>query len=137
MEMIDKYLHMPAPAFSNFRETLEKWDHYCLKENIEDFLDKNQMIFFFKRGDDVFGTPEDGRLIFAKLKSDEDDSFRDEAQFMAMNLLKSLSGDPVQSMFGHKDLDTIKVCDREDAVKLVMSPPKTKSRAASRRNPEK
>ena len=59
---------------------------------------------------------------------DEDEpneiGFKDEAQFLAINLIKALSGDPEsssQTMFTAKDIPHISVCDREDAVKAIMN----------------
>jgi hypothetical protein len=125
--MMHDYLEMPSPAFSKFRELMDTWDrHLHLENSANDLMDRNGLILFFNKGDDIFGAPEESRLIFAKLKSgDEDDpltpGWRDKAKFVAMNLLKSMAGDPVQTMFGLNDLDDIKVCDREDVLQRLMS----------------
>lgn len=120
---------MPSPSFSKFRQLMDTWDKHCIREGLEELMNGNGLILFFKRGEEVFGAPEDSRVIFAKLKSgDEDDpmapGFRDEARFMAMNLMKSLAGEPVETMFGHKDLDGLKVCDREEVMSMLEHPPK-------------
>lgn len=112
---------------------MDEWDHWqYLKESIEDYLDKNQMIIFFKKGDEFFGSPEESRIIFAKLKNDDEDDpmepgFRDEAKFLATNLLKSIGGDhAVNHMFGIKDIPDLKVCDREEIVHLLTKNKKDK-----------
>ncbi len=127
-----------SPAFSKFRYWLDLWDHNLqimeAENNINDVLDKHGMILFFKKGDDLYGAPEESRLVFAKLKSDDDDDpmnpgFRDEARFMGINLLKSIYGDPeesIESLFGLKDLPQIQVCDREDAIKQIINHKKKK-----------
>lgn len=127
--MSDKYT---SPAFSKFRHLMDLWDKSLAileaEKSVNDVLDRNGLILFFKRGDDLFGAPEESRLIFAKLKSDDDDdpmnpNFRDEARFMAINLLKAMHGgeeESVESVFGLKDLPKLKVCDRDDVVDLIL-----------------
>lgn len=115
---------MKNPYFKTWLTNLEEQE-----KSINDLMDKNGMILFFKNNDQLFGAPEESRLIFAKLKNDtkEDDDpmmpgFRDEAKFMGINLLKALFGsqDSVQHMFGNKDIPSINVCDREDVIKLIV-----------------
>lgn len=91
-------------------------------------LDNHELSLFFKKGEDYFGAPENSRIIFAKLKNDDEDEpmmpgFRDQAKFLALNLLKSMSGDEDSSetMFGLSDLPQINVCDREEAIEKMLS----------------
>jgi hypothetical protein len=133
--MSNKYFNTPSPGFSKFRELMDKWDAHCVLEeaakSINDLMDRHGMILFFKKGDDLFGAPEESRLIFAKLKNDteeEDDpmmpGFRDEAKFLGINLLKSMFGDPedsVENLFGNQDIPNIHVCDRDDVVNMIMN----------------
>ena len=122
-----------SPAFSSFRGLMDLWDHHCAlqeqEDRLNDILDKHEIILFFNKDKELFGAPEDSRVIFAKLKTDDDDepmmlNFRQEAQFPAINLFKCLNSNDdessVQSVFGLKDLPKIKVCDRESAVKQMM-----------------
>ena len=130
--MSNKYFNTPSPGFSKFRDLMDKWDAHCVLEeqekSIHDLMDRHGMILFFKKGDDLFGAPEDSRVVFAKLKSGDDDDpmapgFRDEARFMGINLLKSMFGgdeESVENLFGLQDIPNIKVCDREDAVHQIM-----------------
>ena len=127
-KMENKYFNTSSPSFSSFRELMDLWDANCLvaehEHKIGDLLDKHGLILFFKRGDEIYGAPEESRIIFAKLKTDVEDDpmmpgFRQEARFPAINLAKIISDDPENSnetVFCAKDLPKIKVCSREDAI---------------------
>lgn len=131
---------MEYPYFSSFRGLMAKWDkQLCITEEhdeINDLLDKHELILFFKKGDEFFGAPEESRLIFAKLKTDTEDDpmmpgFRQEARFPAINLAKIMNNDPENSnetVFCAKDLPKIHVCSREDAIKNMMKFAKKKSK---------
>ena len=128
---------MKYPAFSSFRDLMDRWDiHLENIDSMNDLLDKHELILFFKKGDDYFGAPEDSRVVFAKLKTDTEDDpmmpgFRQEARFPAFNLIKFLSNDPersTESVFGIKDLPKISVCTREEAVDNMMKFSKKKSK---------
>lgn len=141
------YFNTPSPAFSPFRELMDCWDRHCVLEEqekaIHDLMDRHGMILFFKKDKDLFGAPEESRLIFAKLKNDspeEDDpmmpGFRDEAKFKGINLLKSMFGSPedsVENMFGNEDIPNIHVCDRDEVVHIIMNhkPKKKKEKKVS------
>jgi hypothetical protein len=138
----NKYFNTPSPGFSKFRELMDCWDKHCFFEqqekSINDLMDRHGMILFFKKDNDLFGSPEDSRLIFAKLKNDEEDDpmqpgFKDEAKFLGINILKAMFGsseDSVENLFGNNDIPHIHVCDREDVIKTIMShkPKKEKSK---------
>ena len=144
--MNNKYFNTPSPGFSRFRELMDAWDKHCILEeqgkSINDLMDRHGMILFFKKGDDLFGAPEESRVVFAKLKSDDDDDpmspgFRDEARFLGINLLKSMFGSPddsVENVFGNQDIANIHVCDRDDVVNMIMNhKPKKKKDAVSKK----
>jgi hypothetical protein len=142
--MDKKYFNTPSPAFSEFRSLMDKWDKHCVlqeqRDSISDLMDRHGLILFFRKGDDLYGSPEDSRVIFAKLKSGEDDDpmmpgFRDEARFSAINLLKALSGSPeesIENLFSIKDMPHIKVCDREDAIDAIMTPKGSEAKAVGK-----
>jgi hypothetical protein len=119
---------MISPGFSAFRAILDQWDEHCaLEQDVNQTLDDHGMILFFQKGDDLFGGPEESRIIFAKLKDpNEDDNFRDEAKFLATNLKSAIGGDKIENMFGFKDLDDIKLIDRDSVVDLLMNKKKEK-----------
>lgn len=102
---------------------MDKWDEWCLYEaeikQIGDVLDGNGLILFFRRGDDLFGAGEDSRLTFARMKGSDDEdgeSWRNDARFLALNLMKTMMGEPGESLFSMKDLPGIKIIDRDEAV---------------------
>jgi hypothetical protein len=104
---------------------MDKWDA-CLVEkeehdSIMNMLNGHGMILFFKKGDSVFGAPEESRLVFSKLKSGEEDedmppTWKDEAKFTAFDLVQALLGQHIENMFGAKDLDDISIIDQDQAV---------------------
>ena len=116
---------------------MDRWDVQleCM-EKINNILDDNGIILFFKKGDDYYGAPEESRVIFAKLKTDEEDDplypgFRDEARFPAFKLMSLLNDDPEnskESVFCQKDLPKIHVCSREEALDNMMHFSKKKSK---------
>jgi hypothetical protein len=94
------------------------------KQRVKKVIDGNGLIFFFKKGDSIFGGPEDSRLVFAKMKGppDEDtpEGWSDDASFMAYDLLKAMGGHPeTQNIFGAKDLDDIKLIEPEGIEDLL------------------
>ena len=96
------------------------------KNKIRGLLDGQNLILFFKKGDSLFGAPEESRLVFAKMKSpDEDtpDGWADDANFAAFDLMKALMGDRVESIFGKKDLKAIDVIEPEEAENMLMQTP--------------
>ena len=125
---------MISPGFSNFRPLLDQWDK-CLaledeRNEIGNHLDGNQCIMFFRRGDELFGAPEESRLVFAKLKSNDDDvppNFKDDAKFIALNLIQSLLGQKVETLFGLKDLPKLQLIDRDNVVDMLMKKKKKTS----------
>lgn len=87
------------------------------EKSVEDLINKNGMILFFTRDDDVFGSSEEDRISFAKLK----DKDPEETEFSAINLIKSLlNNDIISNLFQKSDLSKIKVCDKEEAVKKII-----------------
>jgi len=114
----------------SFMDLVDTWNCYLESEDkeskIKTLLDGQGLILFFKKGKDIFGASEESRLIFAKMKTpDEDvnDDWLKEAIFMALNLKKALLGKEVESTFSTKDLKSIKIIDRDDAEKLLKKQP--------------
>jgi hypothetical protein len=115
-----------APAFSGFRSLLDTWDDHCfwetLDDNLSNLLDGRGYIMFFKKENEIFGAPEESRIMFARMKTPEKqdtDDLMEPGGFLAFNLLKSLMGDMSPNLFGPKDLKKIKIIDREDAEKKL------------------
>ncbi len=92
------------------------------KENkVRSLLDG--LILFFRKNSLLFGAPEESRVTFARLKNPEKDDvsgFQDEATFMALNLIDALMGKNSQSLFGYKDLNSIKVLGKDQCEKILL-----------------
>lgn len=126
------------PSFSSFRPLLSIWDQYVqIETEVNDLLDNGNMIFFFKINNDLFGGPEDSRLLFAKLKADDDDedpaellppNWKDEVQFLGMDLIKALTGEKAEKLFGLKDLANLKVISRDAAADELITHKKKKKK---------
>lgn len=108
----------------HFRLWLE--DKEAKHDKVRNLIDGQNLILFFTKGDDLFGAPEESRLVFAKMKNPDDDmpdGWADDANFAAFDLLKALAGDQVENMFGKKDMKKIKVIDPDEAHSRLMKAP--------------
>jgi hypothetical protein len=100
----------------------KKWVDFMeneeVKKQIELLMDGQSLIFFFKKDNDIYGSGEDGRLTFARMKNPTEDGkdWKKEANFMAINLSRTLKGEKVHNIFASKDLNKIKVLDKDDAL---------------------
>lgn len=84
------------------------------KENrLRSLIDANGLIMFFKKDKEMFGCPENGRIAFARMKSEDDK----EANFVA---LKLSSDEPARHIIQSKDLDNLKIVDVEDAIQGIV-----------------
>lgn len=117
-----------SPSFSEFRSLMDRWDHFVeSNKSLSELIDDHGLILFFKKDKEVYGAPEESRLIFAKLKTDKEDDpmqpgFLKEARFPAIKLSKLKSNgeeDSKEVVFGAEDIKKIKVIDREEALKLL------------------
>ncbi len=89
-----------------------------LDSKINSLLDNHDFTLFFKKDNEIFGSKEEGRVVFAKLKtsdSDVPDGWFEEANFSADNLSRLINGEESTHLFGKKDLSKIKVLDRNKA----------------------
>jgi hypothetical protein len=119
-------------GFSKFRELMETWDQYVIYENREnelnDLLNKHDFTLFFKKNKQIYGCPEESRVVFANLKAgDKLDAMvlgkKKDIKFSAFNLSKAINGkddDRIENLFGEEDLDEIKIISREKAIKLLL-----------------
>lgn len=124
-----------SPAFSSFRKLMDIWDANIIKEDkkkdekqskVKNIIDGKNLIMFFKKGDSIFGAPEESRIVFARLKNpDEEDpeNWEDDANFNAFDLAKALSGDSVENLFSSADLPEIDVITRDEAENELMKCP--------------
>lgn len=103
----------------SFRELMDLWDENSLKDRLSSVLDNTGLVLFLVRNDELFGCPEDSRLTFARLKNpDPGDDIKD-AMFSVFDLKSAMLGKQIQKLFGAKDLDSLKIIDREEAEKRL------------------
>jgi len=108
-----------------FRDLMDSWDEQLRLERedaVKAMLDNN-LVFYFSKNNDLFGCPEESRLIFAKLKVPDDDvtpAWDEEAAFMAVNLSRALTEEePPKRLFYKRDMEGLKILDREELEKLL------------------
>lgn len=108
---------MESPGFSDFRNLMDTWDvHLAMQEmdQVHALLNGNGFVFFFKKKGELFGTGEDGRLTFARMKNPDDDDPVEDASFTAISLDAAVNNEKKKVIIGHKELNDVKVMDRED-----------------------
>lgn len=92
-----------------------------LKENkkIEELLFNKQIIFYFKYKNILFGSKEEDRIIFAKIKSKEKRSPLDYSNniFEGYDLKMLLNNETKIKKFNKKMINKIKVITQEEAIK--------------------
>ena len=88
--------------------------------NIKAIIDNNDLILFFKFNKDLFGTTEESRVVFARMKNpstDNSTAWRKEAGFTGLNLSKTVtSGERKEQMFEFKDLKNIQIVEKEEVI---------------------
>lgn len=108
-----------------FRLWLE--DKESKHDKVRNLIDGQNLILFFTKDGNLFGAPEESRLVFANMKSpnqDMPDGWADEANFIAFDLMKALIGDRVENIFGKKDMKQIKIVDPDEAHSMLIKSPK-------------
>lgn len=107
---------MNSPNFSDFRALLDLWDDIKDKFNKKCIVEDNDLMFFFKKDNVLYGASENSRLTFARMKNPEkeDSAWAKDATFSAYNLEEEK---PSEIVFNKKDLEEIKVIDQEKAQK--------------------
>jgi hypothetical protein len=107
---------MNSPNFSDFRSMMDLWDNVKDKFNKKCLMEDNELMFFFKKDNVLYGASENSRLTFARMKNPEkeDKNWVKDATFSAYNLEEEK---PNETVFGKKDLEEIKVIDQEKAEK--------------------
>ena len=105
------------PSFDDWLEQRKK------PRNIEQIIDSHHFVFYFTKDDDVYGSDEDGRLAFAKLKNPDGDipkPLQKELKFSAFNITRFYKeGYLSQTLFGKKDLSKIKIIDKDKVASYV------------------
>lgn len=122
-----------SPAFSSFRNLMDIWDEATIIEDkkkaakqgkVKSIIDGKNLIMFFKKGESVFGAPEDSRIVFARMMNpDEDEGPVDDANFSAFDLIQALNGNSTENIFGMQDMPQIDVITRDEAENELMKCP--------------
>ena len=113
---------MQRPQFSSFRPLLDHCDEVAKvlknRDKLKALLGANDFVFFFEKDKEIFGAPEESRLMFARMKTPEPDdkNWIKEGNFSGLNLNKALQGEKSESLFSYTDLDKVKIIDQEIAL---------------------
>lgn len=109
------------PNFKDFISAYFKEED--MKDKVKSMIEGQGFVLFFKKDDDIYGSTEDGRMVFASLKTPDKDlpkGWEKEASFTAFNLSKTLRKENPETIFSYKDLPKIKVLDNEAATKELL-----------------
>lgn len=102
------------PAFSNFRELMDRWDRAART------LLENDLCMFFKKDGVVYGATESGRITFARMKnpeSKEDEAWSKDATMVLYNLEKDPDENKV--IVGSHDISELRPISRDKAEKML------------------
>jgi hypothetical protein len=105
---------MNSPAFSNFRELMDRWD------DAVKLFKESDLCLFFKKDGVIYGAAEASRITFARIKNPEtkeDEDWKKEATFTAYDLEDSQGQEKKLVSFSHSDIDKIKLISQEQAEK--------------------
>lgn len=94
----------------DYKNTQAIWDNYIFVENkIKKLIDEHDLMLFFKKDGDIYGTNEEGRLSYATmLDKNENKNVKKELRFSAYNLSQSMTDELKQYVFTYKDVKKIK-----------------------------
>ena len=108
-------------AFSSFRGIMDTWDTHLENERnaaVKILVNSGSLVFFFEFEKEIFGSPEESRIVFATLKNptkDLPDGWKEEASFMGVNLsVMSKEGNPTRRTFSYKDIKKINVLEKKE-----------------------
>lgn len=111
-----------------FQKFIDAWDEYCEEDNklnqINMLVDGQSFVMFFRYNGDIYAATEPNRVVFARMKHPDDGEtppqWLEDANFMAVNLTKTILGSPTQQMFKSKDIDQIEIVpDKEDVIAIL------------------
>lgn len=111
-----------------FQKYIDAWDEYCENSNkmnqINMIVDGENFVMFFLSEGDIFAATEPNRVVFARMRQPDDGEtppqWVEDANFMAVNLTKTVLGSPTQQMFKFKDIDQIEVIPDKEKVKAIL-----------------
>jgi len=116
-----------TPAGEEFRNWIDAWEEHCVdnekKNQIKMLIDGQNLVFFFKHDGDVFGAPEQHRVVFARMKQPDEETSKEwikDAHFTAINLSKVVTGRPAEAIFYSNDLKSVDVVDKDGAYEALV-----------------
>jgi hypothetical protein len=112
----------------DFLSMILRWDkiQHVMKEQDDRFVktkmlvDGHDFIFFFACRGSIYGANENARSVFSVMKKPMDEPGYEEMSFSATNLSKAMQGEPKEEIFIYKDIEEIKVLNKEVARHLLM-----------------
>lgn len=108
----------------SFKDFLCSEASSSVKAKIKALIDGSDLIMFFEKKGNIYGTDENGRMVFAQMKNpskDLTDDWSNDASFMATNLSNILKGGGTETVISKSELKKVKVIDGEEAYKKLLS----------------
>lgn len=93
------------------------------QEKVSSYLDENKYTLFFEYKKDLYASDEDSRLIFAKIKNEDEDlprNWKEDTKFIAVKLFSALKGQNSTHLFSHANLQEIHLIDRDEIINKIM-----------------
>jgi hypothetical protein len=112
----------------DFLGMILSWENiqYIMKEEDDRFskakmlVDGHDFIFFFKCRGNIYGASENARSVFSIMKHPMDEAGYEDMSFSATNLTSAMKGEPKEEVFIYKDIEHIKVINKEIARHKLM-----------------
>lgn len=95
-----------------------------VKAKIRALIDGSDLIMFFEKKGNIYGTDENGRMVFAQMKNPSKeltDDWSNDASFMATNLSNILKGGGIETVISKPELKKVKIIDSEEAYEKLLS----------------
>lgn len=123
-----------SPDGNDFLKMILNWEKLqgVMREQDDIFVkakmlvDGHDYIFFFTTRGNVYGANENARSVFSVMKNPMDEPGYEDMSFSATNLTKAMEGEPKEEIFIYKDIEKIKVIQKEDAYRILMNKKKVK-----------
>jgi len=125
------------------RHLIDTWEQATADEDklqrVRDIIDGQELLLFFQSKGNIYGAPEESRIVFAKMKHPDEevsDEWIEDASFSAMNLTRALNGERSENIFSVKDMDDIAVISPDVVEDRLLSKAK-KTKNVKALNPKK
>ena len=111
-----------------FKRTVAQWESYIERnELIQKLIDSNNLMFFFIKNGNLYGSNEDGRISFATMNDKKESKvIKNEIMVHAYDLEKSTSEDKHEVVLNRKAMKGIKILDRDEAENFLHKKKKKK-----------